>query len=306
MSRSLNGILVFSFFIFAFSSCTNESEVKGEEVKQPDLPAPVVSYALDVNLSKFIGNTAIPDFRFDPDFVKQNKIMEILAIEKAVMNKTPKDTLVFAPAYVWKFDSTGNLRKHLFFPKQKAPVHTEHYLMKEQLKELALHNVNPENDAVTVLEYDGKKLKRQTRTEPQTADTTSFYYNSSGIVDSIAVSSMTGKKFYSRFFRYDNGVIRQRILKVAGTDSLIKDWYYNYGEDGRLTAIRETNSGGSYLFKWDASGKLIFVQYMLGVQLVFEKEYVYDAKGLLEKLVLKTGEGKSEFSFLYKFQEIKK
>ncbi|MBC7864243.1 MAG: hypothetical protein IAF38_14795 [Bacteroidia bacterium] len=302
---SLFILLSFSTLSVLFLSCGSEKTELAEENKIPPVKIPPAAYLLDVEISRFIGNDAVPDFKFNADFVKQQKLKKIICFEHDVVFARPKDTLTYKPRYIWVLSPEGVTKELHFFGANREKLHSEYYLYENEIQSLAARNIDLELSAVTIFKYKDSlsqgqgNLIRETRTEPETADTTSYYYTK-GFADSLKISSFSGTGFYIKFFRYDNGVVKQRIVKEISKKEIVKEWTYNYDADGNLTTIEESNAdGGIYSFLWDTKGRISFIEYRQQNKLLFSKTMTYDNAGFLKTIVLEDEGGRRIFEFIY-------
>jgi YD repeat-containing protein len=291
----LNLILLFNLFLCV--SCSNDSTEEKREAEEKFQARP---YVLNVDVARFIGNTAIPDFRFDEKFLREKRIKGISAVEKTVLSSKPADTVKVSPGMVWLVDSTGATKELQIYDTRGTRAHSEYFILPEELPLLAQKNIDAERSAATIYFYDEKVLKQEIRTEPTNADTTKYFYDKENRVDSVSVSSIADGKFYIRFYYDEEGRLVRREVRQPNVLAPMKNWEYAYDADGSLKSITEKNNeGGVYIFKWDIEGKLTAVEYIVNKMPVFKKTYEYDSNGLLTAVRLITLEASSVFEFGY-------
>jgi YD repeat-containing protein len=302
------GPLKFFFYFlpaaFLFS-CGTEKIGQENKDETPPLKNAPVAYSLDADMSRFIGNDAVPDFKFNPQFISEHQIKNVICFERAVACSKPADTLRYKPRYIWVFDSAGVAKELHFFGADKEKLHSEYYLNESEIKYLALRGIDVERSAVTVYKYrdslsrQPQNLVQEIRTEPESADTTTYYY-SNGLADSLKVSAFNGAGFYIKFYRYKNGVLKQRLVKETGKKEIVKNWLYKYNAAGNVIEIEETNEdGGVYSFNWDLKGRIAFIDYKQKGQLLFSKTMTYDDEGFLKSIVLDDGMSKRILDYIY-------
>ncbi len=299
MRISFSGVLKNSFhlllFVFICFSCGNEKDVPDQPKKQVLELRP---YMLNSDITRFIGNISVPDFRFNEDFLRAGKIKLVSCSEKSVMKSKPTDTISLAPAIVWLIDSLGKTKEMQLFNSAGAKIHSEFFLLPEEVQLLNAKDVDLNNSAATVYFYENRELKAELRTEPQNSDTTKYYYTPAGKIDSISIHSMNQPTFYIKFFYGEGGTLKRRIVKQLNAGVIDKDWEYVYDSDGMLKSIIEKNAdGGVYNFKWDIEGKLNYVDYLLNEIYIFKKFYDYDRNGFLTSAWLEAPEGVTMFTF---------